>query len=125
MTDTSIPVLDVITISEIYARGRHGVTEAERSQNLPLEVSVELHLDLRKAASTDDLEHTVNYATLYEKIVNVVETKSRNLLEQLAQDLLDAIFEDKKVVQASVRIFKPKRLNGATPSVKLTRRNSV
>lgn len=115
---------DKICISKIIARGKHGVTEAEREQSLPLEVSVELDVDLSRAANTDHIDDTINYSTLQRSIVSVVETKSRNLLERLAQDIIDVILEDKRVRQASVCIAKPERLGGATPSVTLVRRNN-
>lgn len=121
--DSSLPA-DVIRIEKIVARGKHGVTEVEREQCLPLELSVELRMDLTKPGLTDDIDDTVNYSTLHRTIVGVVETKSRNLLERLAEDVIEVIFQDKRVRQATVRIAKPERLGGATPSVTLVRRNN-
>lgn len=117
-----LPV-DVIRITKIVARGKHGVTEVEREQELPLELSVELRMDLTKPSQTDDIDDTVNYSTLHRSIAAVVQTKSRCLLENLAADVLEVIFQDKRVKQATVCIAKPERLAGATPSVTLTRRN--
>lgn len=121
--DSSLPV-DVIRIEKIIARGKHGVTEAEREQCLPLELSVELRIDLTKPGQTDDIDDTVNYSTLHRTIVGIVETKSRNLLERLAEDVIEVTFQDKRVRQATVWIGKPERLGGATPSVTLVRRNN-
>ena len=121
--DSSLPA-DVIRIEKIVARGKHGVTEVEREQCLPLELSVELRMDLTKPGRTDDIDDTVNYSTLHRIIVGVVETKSRNLLERLAEDVIEVIFQDKRVRQATVCIGKPERLGGATPSVTLVRRNN-
>lgn len=120
--DEPLPV-DIIRIDKIVARGKHGVTEAEREQELPLELSVELRVDLSKSAQTDNIDDTINYSTLNQAIVSVVQTKSRHLIEKLAEDVLEVIFEDQRVRQATVRIAKPERLNGATPSVTLVRRN--
>ena len=114
---------DVIRIDKIVARGKHGVTEVEREQCLPLELSVELCMDLTKPGQTDDIDDTVNYSTLHRTIVAVVETQSRHLLERLAEDVIEVIFDDKRVRQATVCIRKPERLGGATPSVTLVRRN--
>ncbi|MBS2004141.1 MAG: dihydroneopterin aldolase [Cyanobacteria bacterium SZAS LIN-5] len=120
--DRSLPV-DVIRIDKIVARGKHGVTAAEREQELPLELSVELLVDLSRAAQTDNIDDTINYSTLNQAIVSVVQTRSRHLIEKLAEDVLEVIFQDQRVRQATVRIAKPERLNGATPSVTLVRRN--
>jgi FolB domain-containing protein len=90
---------------------------------LPLELSVELVIDLSRPGQTDDVEDTVNYSTLHQSIVSVVQTKSRHLIEKLAEDVIEVILEDKRVKQATVSIAKPDRLAGATPSVTLVRRN--
>lgn len=121
--NNSLPV-DVIRIEKIIARGKHGVTEIEREQCLPLELSVELCIDLTKPGQTDDIDDTVNYSTLHRTIVEIVETKSRHLLERLAEDVMAVIFQDKRVRQATVCIRKPERLGGATPGVTLVRRNN-
>ena len=121
--DNLLPI-DVIRIDKIIARGKHGVTEVEREQCLPLELSVELLMDLKKPGQTDNIDDTVNYSTLHRTIVGIVETKSRNLLERLAEDIVEVIFQDTRVRQATVCIAKPERLSGATPSVTLIRRNN-
>ncbi|CAN5632621.1 dihydroneopterin aldolase [soil metagenome] len=121
--DNPLPV-DLIRIDKIIARGKHGVTKVEREQCLPLELSVELSMDLTKPGQTDDIDDTVNYSTLHRTIVGIVETQSRHLLERLAEDVVEVIFKDKRVRQVTVCIRKPERLGGATPSVTLVRRNN-
>jgi dihydroneopterin aldolase len=115
--------LDKIRIDKIRVSGKHGVTEVEREQCLPLEVSVELLADLSKASLSDHIEDTINYSTLHKVIVDLVQTKSRNLLERLALDIIETIFEDTRIRQATVTIIKPERLGGATPSVQILRQN--
>lgn len=117
--------LDIIRIEHIKVSGKHGVTEAEREKSLPLEVSVELLADLSKPAQSDDIDETVNYSRLNREILSVVENNSRHLLERLALDIIEAIFVDKRIRQATVCIAKPERLFGATPSVTLVRRNTL
>lgn len=114
---------DIIRIDNIVARGKHGVTVQEREQELPLQVSVELAIDLTPASQSDNIDDTINYSTLHQAIVNVVKTKSRHLLEKLGEDIVEVIFEVKRVRQATVCIAKIERLAGATPSVTLVRRN--
>lgn len=128
MVDTRLVIVDwhdSIEIKNIQVRGKHGLTKIERDQSLPLEVSVLLNVDLSKPAKTDDISDTVNYSQLHTQIVKVVEERSHQLLERVAQDILDAIFEDLRVKAARVSISKPDRLRGATPVVTLVRWNSV
>ena len=55
--------------------------------------------------------------------MRIVSTTSYALLERLAGDLLDAVFDDARVLRAQVTVSKPAILDGATPSVTLERAN--
>jgi dihydroneopterin aldolase len=67
------------------------------------------------------LSRTMDYAALHGRIVRIVAATSYALLERLAADLLDAVLEDRRVARAEVTIAKPGILDGATPSVTLSR----
>ena len=113
----------MIEVRGIRAWGKHGADQGEREQAQVLAVDVRMQLDLAAASRTDRLEETVNYATVHQTVVRIVEQQSYDLLERLAAELLDALFIDKRIVAAQVRIAKPHRLSGATPAVTLRRRN--
>lgn len=115
--------MDRIAIETIRARGRHGWTTAERSAPQTLMIDVEVKLDLRRAGVSDDLADTVDYAAIARRVVHIVETSSYALLERLGTALLEAIFEDRRITRATLRIAKPELLDGATPSVTLRREN--
>lgn len=113
--------MDVISIRGIRVQGRHGAEPGERDREQPFELDVEAHADLSRASQTDDLADTVNYAELHERIVRIVREHSYVLLERLAAVILDAMFENERIVAAQVRIGKPGLLAGATPSITLWR----
>ena len=115
--------MDVIEIRGIRAHGKHGASEGERLQDQPLDVDVRVEIDLDAASTSDRLERTLDYATLREQLVNTVKEHSFHLLERLAAELLNVIFEDVRVACAEVAIAKPEILSGATPVVRLRRRN--
>ena len=115
--------LDTIRIKRVKVAGKHGVTERERSVSRPLIIDVEIGADLSKAAHTDNIVDTVNYSTVHKLILNIVETQSHRLLESLANAIIETMFEDQRIVTARIRISKPERLDGATPSVTISREN--
>jgi 7,8-dihydroneopterin aldolase/epimerase/oxygenase len=115
--------LDCIRIEGIQVNGKHGATAAEREACLALKVDVAIMADLTTAAATDELADTINYSLIRNQVVGVVQSTSHKLLESLAAEIIDEIFTDKRIKQARVRIAKPERLNGATPSVELLRIN--
>jgi dihydroneopterin aldolase len=115
--------VDRISLRGVRAYGRHGYDPAERERRQPFDIDAIAEIDLAAAAQTDDLAATMDYAALRERLVRAVATTSYALLERLAADLLDAVFDDPRVRRAEVTVSKPAILDGATPSVTLERAN--
>jgi 7,8-dihydroneopterin aldolase/epimerase/oxygenase len=113
--------MDRITLRGVRVYGRHGANPGERDLTQPFDIEIVTELDLRVAQVSDDLADTLDYAALHRRIVEIVRTRSYALLERLAGDLLDAIFDDARVIRAQVTIEKPAILDGATPGVTLAR----
>jgi 7,8-dihydroneopterin aldolase/epimerase/oxygenase len=113
--------MDRITLDGIRAYGKHGADAGEREREQPFDVTISAELDLSAAAASDDLNHTLDYAALHDRVVRIVATTSYALLERLAADVLDAVLDDRRVASAEVTIAKPGILAGATPSVTLSR----
>lgn len=98
---------DVITLTGLRARGRHGVYEFERAQGQDFVVDVVLELDLAPATSSDSVADTVDYGVLAGRLVAVVEGESVQLIETLAARLTDACLSDGRVAAATVTVHKP------------------
>lgn len=100
--------------------GRFGVTAEERAEPQPIEVDLLVRLDLSKPARTDDLADTVNYASLFDLVREVVEERSFHLLEALAAAIADTVLTDHPVDDVEVRVRKPKApLPGAFDAVEV------
>jgi dihydroneopterin aldolase len=90
--------------------GRHGVGEEEQANPQPFEVDVEVHLDLRPAGLSDDLDRTVDYRVVFEICRSVIEGPSRELLEALAERIADRVLErsaPQGTTEVVVRVRKP------------------
>jgi dihydroneopterin aldolase len=99
---------DIISLVGITLYGYHGVRPEERTLGQRFIVDVDLDADLRAAASTDDLEATVNYSEVYALVAALVEGEPVNLLETLGERIAQAIFERFPVIdRARIRIAKP------------------
>ena len=96
-----------ITLTGLRARGHHGVYDFEREQGQDFVVDVRLDLDLSRAAATDDVADTVHYGELAGKLVEVLTGEPVNLLERLADRLLDVCLADARVAAAEVTVHKP------------------
>ncbi len=115
--------MDRISLRKILAKGRHGANPGERDRAQPFEIDLDFEVDLSAAQKSDRLEDTIDYARLHREIVSIVERESFELLEKLAGTLLDAVFEDERVMNGRLQIGKPRLLDGATPSITLVRDN--
>ena len=113
--------MDRIVLHDIVAHGKHGVNPSERETTQPFRIDLVLHLDLSRAAASDDLHDTINYAAIHRRIVEIVGTRSYALLERLAAAILDDVASDGRIRTADISIAKPGILDGATPSVRLVR----
>jgi dihydroneopterin aldolase len=87
--------------------GHHGADAAERAQAQLVVVDVTVHADLARAAVTDELANTVDYAGLAERVAAAVADTSFALLEALADHLCDVVLADARVAAVAVRVAKP------------------
>jgi dihydroneopterin aldolase len=100
-------VSDRITLRGLRAHGRHGVYPHEREQGQPFVVDVTLHLDLARAAASDDVTDTVHYGELAEAVVAVVTGEPVALIETLAQRVADVCLQRPGVETVDVTVHKP------------------
>jgi len=116
---------DRIVLSAMAFEGRHGVTTEERETPQPIEVDIELVMDLRPAGTEDELERTADYSRAYEIAREVVESASFHLLEAIAEAIAhELVVEYPRVRDVTVRVRKM-RLRGRKlgyAGVEITRR---
>ena len=98
---------DVIKLSGLRVRGRHGVFAFEREQGQDFVVDVVLELDLAPAAVSDDVADTVHYGELAEALVAVIAGEPVNLIETLADRLVTVCLSDPRVAAVTVTVHKP------------------
>jgi len=121
-------VSDRITIRGMRFLGRHGVLLDERIEPQPFEVDVILRGDLSAPAASDDLADTVDYASVFTLVGEVVEGRSFRLIEALAGAIADAVLGGQPIDDVEVRVRKPKApLPGAfeTVEARLRRRRGA
>ncbi len=98
---------DRISLTGLRVRGHHGVFDFERADGQDFVVDVELELDTRAAAASDQLSDTVHYGELAEALAAVIAGDPVNLLETLADRLAGVCLADARVAAATVTVHKP------------------
>ena len=112
-----------LTLAGLRAVGHHGVYDFERERGQEFVVDVVLELDLTAAARSDDVADTVHYGELADRLVAVVTGEPVNLIETLADRLVEICLADRRVAAATVTVHKPQApIRHAFTDVAVTRR---
>lgn len=123
MTDRA----DHIQLSGLRVRGQHGVYDFERRDGQDFVVDVDLEVDARIAAASDDIADTVHYGELAQSLAAVIAGEPVNLLERLAERLAAVCLADSRVAAVTVTVHKPQApiaLDFADVSVTIRRERS-
>jgi dihydroneopterin aldolase len=99
--------MNKIFISDMEFFAFHGHYPEEKTAGNKFLVDLTMFADTRNAEISDNLEDAINYQVAYALISDVLKNTKSNLLEKIASDILDAIFEEfGELVKASVKIKK-------------------
>jgi len=100
-------VADRITLTGLRVFGWHGVLEHERANGQDFLVDLVAWFDLRAAAESDQLEHTVHYGEMAERIATIVGGRPYNLIEALAGRVGDELLTVWPLRAVEVTVHKP------------------
>ena len=98
---------DRIAIRGLTAYAHHGVYAFERRQGQTFRCDAVLEVDTAPAAASDDLDLTVNYAELAQRLYTALSTEPVDLLETLAQRLADVCLAYELVAAVEITVHKP------------------
>lgn len=101
---------DRIELRGLRLLARCGVLPLERTQDQPLEVDLDLTLDLAKAGATDDLADTVDYGAVCAAVERVAAAGHVSLLERLAEKVAAGVLaHDRRIraVDVAIRKLRP------------------
>lgn len=99
-----------IELRGLRALGHCGASEAERQVPQPLEIDLDVHVDLSVSATNDDLAATVDYGLVCDAAAHVVAEVAVALLEHLAELTAHAVLatDDRiELVVVAVRKLRP------------------
>ncbi|MGZ4528479.1 MAG: dihydroneopterin aldolase [Mycobacterium sp.] len=98
---------DRIELRGLTIRGRHGVFDHERADGQDFVVDMTVWIDLARAAASDEVADTYDYAALARLAADVVAGPPRNLIETVGGEIADRVMEDERVHAVEVVVHKP------------------
>ncbi len=97
---------DHIYVNGLRLMALVGVLPHEREAEQPVQVDIDLEVDLAEAGLTDNLVDTANYGAIAEAVAEVVRTSSDVLLERLVTRIAERCLQFDHVEVADVRLTK-------------------
>jgi len=95
-----------IELKDMTFHAFHGISEQERKIGNTYTVNLKFELDIRKAAETDCLDDTVNYASVYAIVKEEMAIPS-NLIEHIAHRIVRHIRMDfPQIKTVEIRLAK-------------------
>ena len=88
---------------EVFAY--HGVLQHEKDFGQSFLIDIRLSVD---AGTEDHIDHTVSYAQVADRVVEIATKQRYDLIETLAKNLVDGILElDARILRCTARVHKP------------------
>lgn len=116
--------MDTITICDLEVQYRVGVTAEERASAQRLLITIEIKSDFRRAAGSDDLGDTIDYAALCERVQQFGDDCHWQLIETVAVDLAEMIQAEFGTREISIEVKKFVIPAARFVSVRTTRRSA-
>ena len=104
---------DKIYIRDLALRCIIGVYPEERRDKQDVIINIVLECDHSAAAKSDQLTDAVNYKELKQDVIRLVEASAFNLIETLADRIVQLCLARPKVQRATVTVDKPAALRFA------------
>jgi dihydroneopterin aldolase len=115
---------DSIIIEDLRIHAHVGVPDEEIARVQTLLVSIRVEKSLKKAAKSDSIENTVDYAKLAKHAQDIASEKPHHLIETLAEDIAQAFLKTYPIDQTCITIKKMILNDAAWAGVSITRSRS-
>ena len=100
--------MDKIIIKNLKLFCYHGVNPEEKEDGQNFIFDIETSVDLTLPCETDNVDDTVSYAKMIKTIRRVALSQKDDLIERVAQRVVDALFEEYEKLQTlKVTVKKP------------------
>jgi len=113
-----MPKVSIVDLEVFY---RVGVPDQERAQPQRLLLTVDMDFDFSAAARTDQLDETIDYFTVVQRLLKFGDRREWKLIEKLASDLADFVLSEFHPRSVTLEVKKFPIPQAAHVSVKLTK----
>ena len=104
--------MDIIYINDLRIETIIGIYGWERKTRQTVILDIEMGTDIRKASTTENVEDTLNYKLVAERLVEFVGGSEFELVETLAERISDILLNEFNVPWLRLKLNKQGALKG-------------
>jgi dihydroneopterin aldolase len=86
--------MDIIFLGNLEADAVIGIYDWERETYQTIVLDIEMAFDIKKAAETDDIQHTLDYKAVSDRVVSFVEKSEYFLVEKLIEEIANILLAE-------------------------------
>lgn len=105
--------MDIVYIRDLKIDTVIGIYDWEREVKQTISLDLEMATDIRKAASTDDINDTLNYKAVAKRLISFVGDSKFLLVETMAEQIAQIVREEFSVPWLRLRLSKPGAVRGS------------
>jgi len=105
--------MDIVYIRDLQIETIIGIYDWEREVRQTISLDLEMAADIRRAAATDDIQHTLNYKAVAKRLIAFVEESQCLLVERLAEEIATIVLSEFNVPWLKLQLSKPGALRGS------------
>lgn len=114
--------MDTVFIQGLQVETVIGVYDWEKEILQQLVYDIEMQTCISKAATTDDLAYTLDYAAISNRVIEHTQQARVELLETLIEQVAQIILREFEVTQVTITLHKPGAVKAAqSVGLKITR----
>ena len=106
--------MDIVYIRGLQVDTVIGIYDWERTIRQTLSIDLEMGTDIRAAARRDDIDQTLNYKAITDRLIEFISSSEFLLIETLAEEIASLLMEEFSVPWLRLTLGKP----GAVPQAR-------
>ncbi len=105
--------MDTIFLTDLRVDTVIGIYDWERNIRQTVAIDLEMATDIRRAAATDDIQHTLNYKSISKRLIDFIEKSEYGLIESMAEKIASIVMQEFGVPWVRVTLHKPGAISGS------------
>lgn len=105
--------MDIVYIRDLRIETVIGIYDWEREIRQTVSLDLEMAADIRKAATSDSIDDTLDYKSVAKRLIQFVGDSEFQLVETLAERISDIVLNEYDVPWLKLRLSKPGAVTGS------------